>query len=83
VARVPLFKPEPVEEPFKGITNPAEAEVAYCSVLVTVSCESENGRDTEANTAGEVADVAWFNRVSSCVLLWGEHHHRQERQMQP
>jgi hypothetical protein len=58
VAKVPLVADEVVEEPFEGTAKPAEAEVAYCKVLVTVSCEFKVGRDAEANTAEDVDDVA-------------------------
>jgi hypothetical protein len=58
VLRVPFVEDEAVEEPFEGTANPAEAAVAYCSVLVTVSCEFEDGRVAEADTAEDVAEVA-------------------------
>lgn len=56
--RVPLVEFEAVEEPFEGIADPAVAEVAYCNVLVTVSCEVPDKVGTEADTATDVVDIA-------------------------
>lgn len=66
MANVPLVEPEVVEEPLEGMAYPPVAEDACCSVLVTVSCESDKGRDAEADTtectaedtAEDTADVA-------------------------
>jgi hypothetical protein len=56
VLKVRFVEDDTVEDPFEGTAKPAEAEVACCSVLVTVSCELEDGKGVEADTAGDVVD---------------------------